>query len=114
MKSHRTYGGDGKGKRASGVVVAQVHAKDPALDGQFNEWYDRHHGREVTAAGGFYTATRYINADPKPGQARNIIVYETDIADPAKAQAGIREHGKTMVPSPMPLEVITFAVYKRI
>ena len=114
VKLHKTYGGDGKGKRATGVVIAQVQAKDPALDAQFNEWYDRDHGREVVAAGGFYTASRYINADPKPGQAKNIVVYETDANDPAKAQVGIREHGRGMVPSPMPLEVVTFAVYRRI
>ena len=75
------------GHRTTGVLIVFTTCNDPAREAEFNKWYDTVHVPERIETGCIYAAARYTIADPQPGDAKFLAVYETDAKDPAAAIA---------------------------
>jgi hypothetical protein len=75
----------GPARRATGVLFVVTNCTDPAREGEFNRWYDSVHIPERIETGSVYSAARYAIADPQPGDAKFLALYETDAKDPVAA-----------------------------
>lgn len=71
--------------RATGLLLVITNCTDPAREGEFNRWYDGVHVPERIETGCVYAGARYVIADPQPGDAKFLALYETDAKDPAAA-----------------------------
>ena len=70
-----------------GIFLAFANPVSDAVDGEFNQWYDRSHAQEVLALPGVNSCTRYRIADGQvmPGDDamgyRYLALYEVDVDD---------------------------------
>jgi len=53
---------------------------DPAREQEFNRWYTHIHLPDLSAAKGFVSARRYVNAEPN-ARSKYLAVYEFDTDD---------------------------------
>jgi hypothetical protein len=53
---------------------------DPAREQEFNRWYTHMHLPDLSAAKGFVSARRYVNADPN-ARSKYLAAYEFDTDD---------------------------------
>jgi hypothetical protein len=68
----------------TGVLLQVTVCKEPAREGEFNDWYNRHYVPEAMTAGPFHTAYRYANSVREPeGGRRFLTLFETDAPDAA-------------------------------
>ena len=72
-------------KRPSGVLLAMTRCNDVSKEDEYNRWYIETHHTDIIGTGTHYTATRYINTDPNPGDNKFLSYYETDWEDPLAA-----------------------------
>ena len=75
----------GAARRATGLLLVLTNCTDPARESEFNTWYDSVHVPERIETGSVYAGSRYAIADPQPGDAKFLALYETDAKDPAAA-----------------------------
>lgn len=71
------------GKKTLGVLVGMVDCSDAAREAEFNRWYDEVHALDVLKTGLYWSALRYVNAAPGPGQPKYLALYETEGDGPA-------------------------------
>ncbi|MBI3953121.1 MAG: EthD domain-containing protein [Chloroflexi bacterium] len=103
-------------QRTRAVFLVLTNPKPPMTDAEFNRWYDTVHVPDVLKTPGFVAATRYQHADPKPGDARYLAVYELDTDDVAAAGKALgqvlkeaRAQGRMA-----DIQVVSAAYYKRL
>ncbi|GJM37335.1 MAG: hypothetical protein DHS20C19_07020 [Acidimicrobiales bacterium] len=58
------------------LIAAEVLSTDAARLAEWDEWYDRVHLPDMMSCGAFVGGTRWRRADPRPGTADNLTVYE--------------------------------------
>ena len=81
-----------EGRKPTGVLVVMVNNTEPSKEDEFNKWYNETHIPDIVGTGIYYTATRYENTDPKPGEAKYLAIYETDHEDPIAAFTEMQKH----------------------
>ena len=72
-----------------GLYVAFMNCGDSSTEGEMNAWYNEVHVSDVTRAGIFHNATRYMNPEAQGtnDDPRYLAIYETDREDVARAYA---------------------------
>jgi len=72
-----------EGRYPAGIVLAITNCNDPSKEDEFNYWYNHIHGPDVTGFGVFRHFTRFINANPKPGEGKYLAICEISQDDVA-------------------------------
>ena len=67
-----------EGRSPKTILVVFTNCSDPAKEEEFNRWYNEIHIPDILSAGGFSTATRWVNSNPKPGEHKFLAIYESD------------------------------------
>lgn len=84
-----TRAGDGivldGGAAITGLIVAEVMCADPTRIDEWDEWYDTQHLPDVMDSGAFVAGSRWRRAEPRPGSANHLTVYEVSGGDVAEA-----------------------------
>ncbi|MBM4405394.1 MAG: hypothetical protein FJ039_04310 [Chloroflexi bacterium] len=81
-------------KHPAGVVVVFTDCTSPAHIADYNKWYDEVHVPDILSSGIYYTATRFENAAPKPGDPIYLSLYYTTRSDLDKAYEELRDHDR--------------------
>ena len=81
-------------KHPGGVVVVFTDCTAPAHVAAYNKWYDEVHVPDILSAGVYYTATRFENAAPQPGDPHFLSLYYTTRKDLDKAYEELRDHDR--------------------
>jgi hypothetical protein len=68
-----------------------TNCTDPAREEEFNRWYSHTHLPDLRVARGLLSARRFANANPDPGQARYLALYEFETDDVREALAELTE-----------------------
>ncbi|MDW3219988.1 MAG: hypothetical protein R8F63_15345 [Acidimicrobiales bacterium] len=74
------------------LIVAEVLTTDASRLAEWDEWYDRVHLPDMMSCGAFVGGTRWRRADPRPGTANHLTVYEIagmDVSEAVEASAAI-------------------------
>jgi hypothetical protein len=109
-----TQVGDGKGKRAKGLLIALSSCKDMAKEKDLISWYDKHHMPEILSSGAYYAGTRYAAAKPIPGGHMYLAIYETEMDNPVAAHQEVGKIRSRMTPRPEFLDLPYVAAFKPI
>ncbi|MEE9285038.1 MAG: DUF4286 family protein [Dehalococcoidia bacterium] len=80
-----------EGRKPTGVLIVMVNNTEPSKEDEFNKWYNEIHIPDVVGTGFYYHATRFVNTNPKPGEAKYLAIYETDQEDPIGAFAEMQK-----------------------
>ncbi len=105
--------GQAVGKKANGALVVLANLIDEAKWDEYTEWLTQHHIPEIIQTGAFYAATRYRANDPQEGQAHLLVIYETELRDPAEAMKKLEAARDTMTPNRGYTSVVAMAAYAR-
>ena len=78
-----------EGRSPGGIMFVLANCADPSKEAEMTEWYNSTHIPDVTRAGIFINATRYMNPNAKGGveDPKYLAIYETDRKDVAAAWA---------------------------
>ncbi|HSW57250.1 MAG TPA: hypothetical protein VLH15_02490 [Dehalococcoidales bacterium] len=80
------------------LLFAFSDCKDPSREKEFNEWYDNMHVPDMLEVPGMIKATRWMSANPKPGEYRRYLaMYELEADDLTEFDAKVRERGMRTV-----------------
>ena len=75
--------------RAGSIVLVMTDCVDPAAEAYFNKWYDEVHVHEVMAHRQHSGCARYAAINPKPWQAKYLVVYENPNDDAGQSRGPI-------------------------
>jgi len=64
------------GKKSQGFMLVFSDCTDRAGEAEFNKWYTEEHLPGVISRWGFYTASRWLNVKPQPGDRKYLALYE--------------------------------------
>ncbi len=108
-----------EGRKHSGVLFVLSGCKDPSMEKEWNDWYEKVHAPEIARPGVYSTWTRWENVKPvlKPGEAKYMAVYETERSDMQAGQAEQSKALSTLAPEKLKngLTLVTvFGTYKQI
>ena len=81
--------GDADRPRAGSVVLVMTDCVDPDSEADFNKWYDEVHVHEVMAHRQHSGCARYAAINPKPWQAKYLVVYENPNDDAGQSRGPI-------------------------
>jgi hypothetical protein len=90
-----------EGRYPNGLLVVISNCGDPSKEEEFNYWYNHIHLPDVTSAGVFRHAMRFVNTAPNPEGGKYFATYETnweDVTEATKVMGGVgarlREEGR--------------------
>jgi hypothetical protein len=76
------------------LLFAFSDCKDPAREGEFNEWYDNVHLPDMLEVPGMISATRWVSAELAEGQRRKYLaLYELETDNLVNFDNSVRERG---------------------
>ena len=77
--------GNGRGRKAKGILNALSNCKDKAKEKELSTWYDEHHMPEILSSRAYYAGTRYTATKLTASGTQFLAIYETEMDDPVAA-----------------------------
>lgn len=73
------------------LLIAETNCSTPAMEKEFNHWYDTVHIPDILETPGILRATRYENSEPPEGKGKFLALYEIETEDIEQTIASMGE-----------------------